>query len=332
MSSPDEAYTWRRDGLILAHTYRDPDDVRVLRDFPDASVALLIESDETYDPKLAYAVRQTPAVAQVLRNYPVHPQSSRRNARTLRYGTQEVLDAPLGSWPSGVRAIAAGLVMTHRHARLRRLYGHRTRVGGGLPLGYTDMFVQGLQLAAARGVIPDPPSKGSLLPYLSGLRRELSARKSISLCFVGQRGRFQRAAGIDRASQFGWDVGPIRSGFEAAGQDRAEASFEYIRSLVDSRFALCPPGNYSGDSFRLTEAVLLGCVPVEVGHTLSDPLRPEALWHGGAGIVGRTWTEALHQLENVDPDLAERMSALAFGSLASAIDQASRLLRDDGTE
>jgi hypothetical protein len=65
------------------------------------------------------------------------------------------------------------------------------------------------------------------------------------------------------------------SGFNANdGLDTAE----YVRLLERSKYALCPPGQDSMDSFRIYEALEAGCVPVTLNNSLQFILKP-SYWH-----------------------------------------------------
>jgi hypothetical protein len=52
----------------------------------------------------------------------------------------------------------------------------------------------------------------------------------------------------------------------------------YAQMLNDSKFALCPPGQDSMDSFRLYEALEAGCIPVATARTSKLPVFP-SYWH-----------------------------------------------------
>ena len=73
------------------------------------------------------------------------------------------------------------------------------------------------------------------------------------------------------------------SGFCASD---ALSTGDYAQMLNDSKFALCPPGQDSMDSFRLYEALEAGCIPVATARTSKLPVFP-SYWHAivrSAGI------------------------------------------------
>ena len=88
------------------------------------------------------------------------------------------------------------------------------------------------------------------------------------------------------------------SGFCA---DDALSTRSYAQMLGDSKFALCPPGQDSMDSFRLYEALEAGCIPVTTARTPKLPVFP-SYWHAimrSAGvyeipfIVETDWEQCL---------------------------------------
>jgi len=66
------------------------------------------------------------------------------------------------------------------------------------------------------------------------------------------------------------------SGFGAADSLTTRG---YAEMLENSKFALCPPGQDSMDSFRLYEALEAGCIPVTTARTPRLPIYP-SYWHG----------------------------------------------------
>ncbi len=138
-----------------------------------------------------------------------------------------------------------------------------------------------------------------MVTFFSEHSDDLLELKSTDVAFVGQRGNFQRVAAIVEASGRGFSIGPVRSGFSAPGVNQSLAAVEYVQALAHARFGLCPPGNYAGDSFRLGESLLLGCLPVEINVVISEPGRPTGQWTGHATVSGETWGEALARAESM---------------------------------
>lgn len=93
------------------------------------------------------------------------------------------------------------------------------------------------------------------------------------------------------------------SGFGAAD---ALDTQDYVNMLQESRYALCPPGQDSMDSFRLYEALEAGCVPVALRSTERMNIQP-SYWHAVflgetdlPFIIGNTWAECFEIVEQVE--------------------------------
>ena len=282
-----------RTAPLLAFVHVEPRSLLHLRDLPPRSVQLLVASDETYRIDLLEAITRTPAISQVFRCYPLFGSSRQPLARRLVVAASEARGLDMRAIRPALRAVVAGGVMERRVGRWTR---QLEREGIGvtpLCLGYTDWFERGLAALAREEVLPQLPAEGSLIPYFTENADRILTSKSDELGFVGQLGSFQRQAGIRAAQKAGFPVGPVRDGFAGGRRDPALAAHEYVQQLLTSRFTLCPPGNYSGESFRLTEACLLLSVPVEAFPTLSDPFRPAFGEVAAPGIVASSWSKSL---------------------------------------
>ena len=81
---------------------------------------------------------------------------------------------------------------------------------------------------------------------------------------------------------------------------------DYAKLLKSSKYAICPPGQDSMDSFRIYEALEAGCVPVCVKNTGKWHLYP-SYWHGiftGEStlpfVCEETWDECLAKLKEIE--------------------------------
>ena len=93
------------------------------------------------------------------------------------------------------------------------------------------------------------------------------------------------------------------SGFNAADGLSTE---NYAAMLQRSKYALCPPGQDSMDSFRIYEALEAGCVPVCLKNTGYWHLIP-SYWHGVFTsehdmpfVCENTWEECLAKIEKIE--------------------------------
>lgn len=104
------------------------------------------------------------------------------------------------------------------------------------------------------------------------------------------------------------DLGPNQthdcSGFCASD---ALTTRDYAQMLEQSKFALCPPGQDSMDSFRLYEALEAGCIPVATARTSRLPIYP-SYWHAVMRsaeiyeipfIIQDSWENCRYKVEEV---------------------------------
>jgi hypothetical protein len=80
--------------------------------------------------------------------------------------------------------------------------------------------------------------------------------------------------------------------------------------MADSVFALCPRG-YGPTSFRLYEAMQMGCVPVYITDQAWLPFKDEILWDQTAVLCGidevAGLPERLYKMEKEEPELVAAM-------------------------
>lgn len=311
----------------LAFAYGYPSEIRALRRYAPRSIRLIVGADETYSPSLTNEILRQPAVCEVLRSYPFHPGSLADRLRAIWSSFRQLAEVE-GVDPRGaLTAAAAGQVLAYRSTFSRSRFRRAGIRVMGLPLGYADQFVKGLHGVAREGELPPLPANGTLLNYFESIRAELVASKNSLIAFVGQRGKFQRNAGLRVARSMNFEIGPIRSSFSEGHTAHPGVAEEYVRSLQYAKFALLPPGNYSGDTFRLYESILMACVPIEAFPTISDPFRPKSLWIGKGGISGESWRSALDLAISAEPAVVTERLEQGILSLRRATLLAASLVR-----
>jgi hypothetical protein len=101
----------------------------------------------------------------------------------------------------------------------------------------------------------------------------LKDKESI-LCFVGQRGNIEREMAVAQTLRIQNSQIIIRDKFGGSlgfNDSTSNTGNEYLKVMLNSRFSLCPPGNYSGFSFRLMESLICGTYPISKNYALTDP-------------------------------------------------------------
>ena len=305
-----------------------PDQMRFMPEWPEDSVRLFVDWDETFLPSLISDIANRPQVAEVIRNYPIEDSGWADLVPNALVAARETRSTPGASMKSATRAWTAGLVVSQRKSQARRKLrraGVRVRE---ITLGYTDMFVSGVKALSSRSGWAVLGEGESLLAYLVDRADELTSLKSTDLAYVGQVGKFQRQCGIHVAQDMGYAIGPVRSGYGGQGAAPTEdISITYVNAMAAARFALCPPGNYAGDSFRFGEVLLLGALPVEVSRVISEPGRRHMRDIQEHTVTAPTWREALAQMSRMsESERLERVDA-ARSAYVARLAEARAILR-----
>ena len=306
-----------------------PDELRLMPEWPEDSVRLFVDWDETFMPELIRGMATRREVAELIRNYPTQEGGWDGLLPNVVVAAREVVSTSGASVRMALRAWFAGVVVAQRKSYSRR----RLRAAGvrvrEITLGYTDMFVEGVNAVSRRAQWGTLEDDESLLAYLVDRADELTDLKRIDLAYVGQLGKFQRRCGIEAARAMGYSIGPVRTGYGGQGASPTEdISATYVEAMAAARFALCPPGNYAGDSFRFGEALLLGTLPVEVSRVISEPGRSHMRDIQEFTVTAPTWREALRQMSRMSESERLERVAVARTAYVSRLAEARSILRN----
>jgi hypothetical protein len=92
--------------------------------------------------------------------------------------------------------------------------------------------------------------------------------------FSGQVGQVVRETAIRATERFPQASITRRKSYGASnvlGIEVKKNGLEYLLTLRESKAILCPPGNISGESFRIFETVLMRRIPLAMNAVTSDP-------------------------------------------------------------
>lgn len=218
--------------------------------FPPNSLTVLQLSDETLAEWLL-ELPKIPSVKSVYRNYSVKPVGLAIFALSFLTNYTHALLFGIKS-NEILTAYKQGFRMRQRAIRLHSLRG---KAPTEFPLGYTNKFAAAFTQAFGM-MNPDV----SLFCAPTGIKGRASKRAFVT--FSGGEGGFHRSyvlRSIKNMRHVSISLSPSPwNGTEAIG---LEAN-SYIDSLVGNRFALCPPGTVSNESFRFFEALICGSYPL----------------------------------------------------------------------
>jgi hypothetical protein len=236
-----------------------------LDNFPEESVIVFLVSDETYSASLTNSILRKKSVKAVYRDYPLYSASniagySSKIVESILYCKKFRLPKLML-----IRSIISGLIIAIRQLRMHFVSKITGKAVKKLPLGYTGWFAS---LFISKFSIP---AFSSLVEWSNlGL---LDLDKSQETYFAGQRGSYDRQEFLSISTSLGFPPNRINETFGGPEDlnERQRAQIDYFEGLASSRFSLCPPGNYSSESFRFVESLLLHSLPIVPSKVISDP-------------------------------------------------------------
>jgi hypothetical protein len=234
-----------------------------LKQFPPRSIIVFSASDETYSLLQTARVLKEKSVAIVMREYPVRTKVRLeilgQGLKLIPIAKENKLRAKLlFSIVSGMALYIKQLGMYFLAVLFRKRFIN-------CPLGYTGKFATSYDSLSngdpKKSIIEEAITKGS------------SKEKKQTLFFAGQRGSPERQLMISQAeeSSFGpFDIFDSFGGPTNSNLNYADDSY-YVKGMSYSKFSLCPPGNYSAETFRFLESLVLFSYPLRPRTVLSDP-------------------------------------------------------------
>ena len=240
-----------------------------LNQFPKSSVVVFFVSDETYSAWKTIRLLLKPSILKVFRDYPIGNFSKLTQYPTLLI--QAIREEITVKLPTKffLRALVSGLVILVKQVLMATFSILTGKNIDCLPLGYTrsfsERYVQNFNLGKDSSIL-----KHSIV----GSFNTIKSKKNPKTFFSGQIGGFDRQVMIHVAKLNGLSIGPLYSQFggplNLSLKKKAES--EYFLGLLESKFSICPPGNYSAESFRYLESLILYSYPLLKTQVLSDPI------------------------------------------------------------
>lgn len=247
----------------------DPSEFEFLATLPENSIIVWCHSDERYDLNFNKLISQLQAVRLVLRPYRLHAINLRRIFRSFM---QTVVNLSYASNFSFVLRVIRwqirGLEMAWRQFRVARMYRLKNKEFLNIPIGYTNIFaVSMLKSFNELDLSTD-------LSLFDVSERNTAGFGNREVSFSGQVGQVVRETAIRATRNFPQASIVCRNSYGASnvlGAEVKKNGLEYISMFRDSRAVLCPPGNISGESFRIFETVLMRRIPLAMNAVTSDP-------------------------------------------------------------
>ena len=261
----------RKYALVFVDT--SVNNLKALNRFPKRSVALFTLSDESY--KFIFNLRNllNPRIAMIIRDYPIGENGN--IARIPRLFFQKI--RRLRKYPDLVGlswiTIASGVYLCFSQIVLFIFSKIVRKSVHNIPLGYDSGF------ANRYCEHFDLDINQSLLAFAINSKPG-NFRKDIDLLFVGQKGKLDRQLLIREAESLTLDsqhriLIKKNENYED-GRDMSNQK-NYFELLARTKYSLCPPGNYSGQTFRYYESLLTFAYPLQDNYIFSDPLSKSSM-------------------------------------------------------
>jgi hypothetical protein len=194
-----------------------------------------------------------------------------------------------------------GIGMAKRQNRIKENIRNSGKIIINIPLGYTDFFAETFLENLKSDEIKDVSKYESLLE-IAIQRNTISRKKDHDFVFIGQLGQIVRQYAINALQKFDSKRLIVRNGYGGVSNDenrKLKIGEEYVNGLIDSLIYVCPPGNISGNSYRIMESLICGSYPAVLSNVLCDPLFESPVIEVLRGRKPLTWYRYLKRLEKV---------------------------------
>jgi len=210
--------------------------------------------------------------------------------------------------------------MQYRQLRVCRYYVKNQKEYLNILIGYTNIFAVSLIETLEKGTTS---ADLSLFGLVSRTKFKFGP---IDVTFAGQVGQVVRESAIRSLSRTPEAVVICRNSYGASNvfeDDVKKKGSEYIETLKNSKFVLCPPGNISGESYRIFETILMGRIPIAMEYVTSDPNYQLPFGYKGPWQSRLSWGSAIKFALMTKSDILENLVSSNFEYYRSEL-QATR--------
>lgn len=252
--------------LAIVATDATDSKIELLQMLPKRSVMLFLTGDETYKFWVMAKIARSERVRILVRDYPLPSMRNCMRIPLVVFFNLFVACRYPKLMKSFFESLVKGILMSIRQISIWTLCKFlRIRVMH-LPLGYTDDFAERVAEIFSLG------SESHLIDNQDLSVLEFSYRGHRPY-FSGQLAQFDRRVIQKVNVDLGNSAINFYVGYMNFGKEKKFALDRYIKNLSKCKFSLCPAGNWSRETFRYFESMLLGAVPITAKYVLSDPIR-----------------------------------------------------------
>jgi len=293
-----------------------------LRVFPKGSLIVQFHADETYLPKVNYQIIRNPAVAVILRPYPITKFKLLQLFKSQYFGFIDLLDNfSIKNLLEFLKLFGAGIVMVTRQVFIGILERIYSKTSIPMPLGYNDLF------AESYSKVNQVKESLSLVNF--ALHKVPKKNKKFDIAFVGQLGKLTRRVAIQAMSEVSSRELILRKNYGGAiGIYGAtlESGIESVQALMNSKFALCPPGNYSNNTFRIAESLICGAAPMFNQGSITDPISTYSYLDDVILELPNRWKKKVALAANLKQDLTDLSVERSLRNLSSEIERVKKVI------
>ena len=276
---------------------------------PANSIVALCHVDEKYDYELFQSIINCDAFIGVIRQYGMFGKKKTSVVSAIFFGVFQNLRIKEITMPRRtIGWMIEGLRMKNRQTKMKELAKDSHKFVLEIPLGYTDYFVETFVNEIPSKLVEKFNSRGSLLEIAEANLQFFSLLKKTRFVFIGQIGQIVRRQAIEALKKLKSKNLVLRDGYGGVSNDENRAlriGEEYVDGLLNSKISVCPPGNISGNSYRIMESLICGAYPAVMSNIMCDPLFESPVIEVIKPRKPRTWSGYLAKLESVPDDALE---------------------------
>ena len=283
------------------------DEIGAYSSLPKKSIIALLNADEKYDYPLTRSIIDCDAFIGLIRQYKVPKNTKNSLLASIFFGTLQSLRIKEATTPRRtIGWMLEGIAMKNRQTKMLKLVKKSQKFIWEIPLGYTDYFAETFISKMTNELKDEMDLRGSLLEIAETKSQSCSSERIVRFVFIGQVGQIVRRQAIEALKRLNSKNMILRDGYGGVSNEKNRAlriGEEYVDGLLNSKISICPPGNISGNSYRIMESLICGAYPAVMSNVMCDPLFESPVIEVIKERKPRTWSAYLSKLESVSDEV-----------------------------
>ena len=233
------------------------------------NIWVMLYADETYLPSKTYRILKKRNVVGIIRPYPLYESSKsvfvshwNQCLLILKHWKYEYLK---NNKSLAFKVLLITLIFNFRIVCVTLVHKLFRKPHLRMLLGYTNEFSK---VVAKKFQIGESKSLLKITPKSFN-------KKNLKICYIGQEGKSWRKLAINALENARINNTFIATRRKFLGNEidvefTKKNQLEYVQTIYNSKFTLCPPGNYSAQTYRWIESLVLGSLPIYLPFTFPD--------------------------------------------------------------